>query len=53
MTKLELELTEQVKFLTEQITTLFGVTAHGDLEHRLWLKKKIADHFNMQPKDMK
>jgi hypothetical protein len=34
----------------EKVETLFFVIAHGDNEHRAWLKKAIDDHFNGKKK---
>lgn len=34
----------QRKYLAE---TLFAEMAHGDAEHRLWLKKKLYDYFEV------
>lgn len=44
---------EKLKELQDKVKSLFKAVAHGDTEHRLWLKMKIADHFNLDTKDFK
>lgn len=32
-----------------QVSSLFEAIAHGDEEHRAWLKRAISDHFAGKP----
>ena len=36
-------------FIVERAETLFDAIAHGDDEHRFWLRRSIADHFAGRP----
>jgi rubrerythrin len=38
----------ELEFLREKISTLFDAIAHGDDEHRRWLKEKIEAHFKRE-----
>jgi hypothetical protein len=39
------QLEKESHWLFKKIDSLFDAIAHGDDEHRKWLKQKITDHF--------
>jgi hypothetical protein len=36
---------QRLEKLIKQVSTLYDAVAHGDYEHRKWLRDKIAEHF--------
>lgn len=38
-------LVEQVIYFMEKVDSLYDTVAHGEYEHREWLRIKIKEHF--------